>query len=910
MKKRIILLLLLVQVLSTYAQKLTVSSLTTDYNKNPIGWGNRTPAFSWKLISTERNTMQTAFELQVANTIADIREGKNLSWTTGRVTSDQSIHILYKGPALQSRQRFHWRVRVWDNHGNTSPWSEVQYWETGLLNHSDWSARWIETEDITQGEVGPAPVFFKAFNVDSSVKSARLYITARGLYEAKLNGQLISDHVLSPGWTSYHKRLQYQTYDVTALLKAGENTATVTIGDGWYRGFLDRFDTRNLYGKEVGLLYQLELTLNDGSKQVIASDNSWRSSFDGPVKGSDIYHGEIFDTRLDKPVTTGIAKNWKEVRVVDLPLDNLVAQEAPAVVRQERFKAQKLIKTPKGETVIDFGQNLTGWVQVKIKGSSGDTLKIRHAEVLDKEGNFYTDNLRAARQEDQYVLNGREQILEPRFTFHGFRYIKIDGLQNEPNIDDYTAVAVYSAMPPAGTFTSSNSLVNQLQSNIQWGQKSNFVDVPTDCPQRDERLGWLGDAQVFFNTAAYNMNVATFFSKWLKDVNAEQYESGSAPVMVPSTVQRDYDGSAGWGDAITIIPWNFYTVYGDKQLLERQYDSMKAWVEYIRGVSKDNLWNSGPHYGDWLFYTMDNDREGLAAITDRYLIAQTFYAASTQNLINAAKVLGKNDEVKTYTALLKDIKEAFNCEYVTPSGQLVSNSQTAYVLALNFDMLPEDKRQQAAQRLVENIRSYNDHLTTGFLGTPYLCHVLSRYGYTDVAYQLLLQDTYPSWLYPVKMGATTIWERWNGIKPDGTFETVTMNSFNHYAYGAIGDWMYKVVAGINTIEPAYKTMLIAPKLGGGFTSAEAKLETMYGEVSSAWKVADGKVSLNITVPANTVAQIVLPGAANAQVIESSVEISKIESIQNIRKREHDLVFDIGSGSFHFEYPMLTRCMAK
>ncbi|RYE13777.1 MAG: alpha-L-rhamnosidase, partial [Sphingobacteriaceae bacterium] len=381
-----------------------------------------------------------------------------------------------------------------------------------------------------------------------------------------------------------------------------------------------------------------------------------------------------------------------------------------------------------------------------------------------------------------YILKGSgEEVFEPHFTFQGFRYIKVEGYPGELSLDDFKAVAVYSDMKTTGKFSTSNALLNQLQHNIQWGQRGNFVDVPTDCPQRDERLGWTGDAQVFFNTAAYNMNVAGFFTKWLQDLKADQHENGNVPVVIPDVREKKNAGSAGWGDVSTIIPWNFYVAYGDKQLLAGQYNSMKAWVEYIRSISKNNLWNSGPHYGDWLFYTMADDRDGKAAITDKFFIAQAFYACSTQNLINAARVLGNDADVKTYTALLENIKKAFLTEYVTPSGRLVSNSQTAYVLALNFDLLPESLREQAAKRLVDNIESYGNHLTTGFLGTPYLCHVLTRFGYNNIAYKLLLQDTYPSWLYPVKMGATTIWERWDGIKPDGSFEAISMNSFNHYA---------------------------------------------------------------------------------------------------------------------------------
>jgi len=458
-------------------------------------------------------------------------------------------------------------------------------------------------------------------------------------------------------------------------------------------------------------------------------------------------------------------------------------------------------------------------------------------------------------------------------------------------------------MKPTGSLVTSNPMINQLQHNIQWGQKGNFVDVPTDCPQRDERLGWTGDAEVFFNTAAYNMNVASFFTKWLQDLKADQHQDGDVPVVIPDVRSPKNAGSAGWGDVATIIPWNFYEAYADKKLLAGQYASMKAWVDYIKSISKNNLWNSGHHYGDWLFYTMADDRDGKAAITDKYLIAQAFYAYSTQNLINAAKVLERQNDVIYYTALLNDIKKAFMNEYVTPSGRLVSGSQTAYVLALKFDLLPEKLRQQAADRLVDNIKSYGNHITTGFLGTPHICHVLSRYGYTDVAYKLLLQDTYPSWLYPVKMGATTIWERWDGIKPDGTFEAASMNSFNHYSYGAIGDWMYRCMAGINNDpeDPGYKKIVIAPQPGGGFKNVAAELETQYGKVRSAWKTDGGKMTLDVIIPANTTARIILPNSASSAITVNDLDLNKADGLKDFVKNGNNTEIAAGSGTYHFEY---------
>jgi alpha-L-rhamnosidase len=561
----------------------------------------------------------------------------------------------------------------------------------------------------------------------------------------------------------------------------------------------------------------------------------------------------------------------------------------------------KIFKTPAGEQVIDFGQNLVGWVQMKVSGPAGTKIVLSHAEVLDKEGNFYTTNLREAKAQDIIYLKGEgQEVFEPHFTWHGFRYMKIEGYPGEIRPENFTAVALYSDMKTTGTFTSSNDLVNQLQHNIQWGQKGNFLDVPTDCPQRDERLGWTGDAQVFSRTAAFNMNVNSFFAKWMKDVEADQVE-GKVPFVVPNVLGAGAVNSTGWADVSTIVPWNMYLVYGDKDLLEQQYGSMKAYVESIRKIATDDLWNKGFHFGDWLFYRPDDDNDGRAAVTDKYLIAQCFYAHSTQLLINAARVLGRTEDEAFYGLLLNKIKEAFIKEYMTPSGRLVSGTQTAYVLALNFDMLPDELRKQAADRLAENVRSYNVHLTTGFLGTPYLCHVLTRFGYTDLAYQLLLQKTYPSWLYPVTMGATTIWERWDGQKPDSTFQTPDMNSFNHYAYGAIGDWMYRVMAGIDTYEDGvgYKHSRIKPHIGGGFTHAAASLDTYYGKLSSAWKVDGDQLIMDVEVPPNTTSTVFIPASEAGKISEGGKPLPEVKEIEVTSSEEGYIILRVGSGKYHF-----------
>jgi len=781
-----------------------------------------------------------------------------------------------------------------------------------LLTPADWKAQWI-TPGFTEGSPEqPSPIFRKEFRIAKKVRSAIAYITAHGLYEAQINGQRVGNAYLTPGWTSYNKRLQYQAYDVTPLLQQGDNAVGATLGSGWYRGHVGYDPTPNIYGKDIALLLQLQITYTDGSTATVVSDDSWKSST-GAIRSSEIYYGETIDARKEQKgwARPGFNdKSWDGVAVKDFAKNTLIATINEPVKQHEIFKPVRIFKTPKGEQVIDFGQNLVGWVKFKVSGKAGDKIVLSHAEVLDKPGDFYTDNLRSAKSQDTYILSGNgEETFEPHFTWQGFRFVKVEGYPGDLKPEDFTAITLYSDMQQTGTFSCSNPLINQLQHNILWGQKGNFLDVPTDCPQRDERLGWTGDAQVFSRTASYNMNVHNFFAKWLKDVAADQYSSGSVPHVIPDVVKRagsEPGGSTGWSDVSTIVPWNMYLAYGDKRILENQYSSMKAWVDYMQHQSNNNLWNTGSHFGDWLFYSVNDDNDGSSAITSKYLIAQCFYAYSTSLLVNAAKVLGKEEDVTYYTALLDKVKKAFLDEYVTPNGLISSDTQTAYVLALQFDMLPQNLRQQAADRLASNIKRYGNHLTTGFLGTPYICRVLSTFGHTDVAYQLLLQDTYPSWLYPVKMGATTIWERWDGIRPDGSFETPTMNSFNHYSYGAIGDWMYRVIAGIDTKSdgPGYKHIIIKPHPGGNFTFASADYETNYGKISSHWKIDSTKFSLDVEIPANTTATVYIPVKDNNAVLENGVAINLSKDIKVEVVEGGYLALDIGSGSYHFSNSVL------
>lgn len=891
----------LLKVTIAHAQ-VEVTNLFVENQVNPVGVSEMYPRLSWQLQSSKRGVLQTAFDIRVSESRENLIEGRELIFSTGKIPSDQSVYVPFTGNTLQPGRKYYWQVRAWDNQDKASKWSEPAWWIMGIMGPQNWAAKWIRS-GLREDESRPSPIFRKEFVSEKQVRHAVAFISARGMYEAEINGKKVGDICLAPGWTAYSKRIQYQTYDVTGLLQGGKNAIGLTLGNGWYRSQIGPGGKADMYGSDLAFIFQMEIFYTDGTSQQVVSDGSWRAST-GPIRYAEVYHGEIYDARLEKNGWSVAGFNdagWSEIIIRDFPVINLVATENEPVRKRETFKPVRILTTPKGEKVIDFGQNLVGWVQMKVNGKAGDQVTISHAEVLDKEGNFYTESLRAAKQKNVYILKGTgTEIFEPHFTWQGFRFIKVEGYPGELKAENFTATALYSDMVLTGSFSCSDDMVNKLQQNIQWGQRGNFIDIPTDCPQRDERLGWTGDAQVFARTASFNFRVHSFFSKWMKDLAADQYDDGSVPYVIPN-VRDNGQCSPGWGDAATVIPWTIYQVYGDKRILENQYESMKSWVNYIDSVSANDLWFPKHSFGDWLFYRPNDDNDGRSAVTDKNLIAQCFFAWSTQLLIKAAEVLEFEEDVKKYTDLLSRIRTAFVHEYVTPAGRLISGTQTAYVLALSFDMLPENLREQAAKRLVENIRQYDNHLTTGFLGTPYLCHVLNRFGYPDVAFDLLLQKSYPSWLYPVTMGATTIWERWDGIKPDGSFQTPEMNSFNHYAYGAIGDWMYRVVAGIDTDEktPGFKVIRIKPLVTSKLSFVKAELETYYGKVGSAWENIAGKLSLNVQIPVNTTAVVYIPAKDAAQIMESGKKLSSVKDVELAGMENGYVMVKVGSGAYKF-----------
>ena len=887
---------------------LIVSNLTCEYQVNPLGIDVLQPRLSWQLESDRRGTRQTACRILVAASETAL-SGASVLWDSGKVPSDQSIHVTYRGPGLVSGQRVYWKVLVWDETGREAE-STPAWWEMGLLERTDWQGQWIGAP-FSGGPrtTSPAPYLRKEFRITKQVVSARLYATALGLYECYLNGMRVGDALLTPGWTDYNKHIQYQVYDLTDLIRSGTNAYGAILGDGWGVGHI-AWVGRQRYTDRPQLLAQIILTYSDGSKEIIATDNSWKVT-QGPILESDMLMGESYDARreLTDWCNPGYAdSSWWIAEVFEDNGAALVATNGPAVKRQETLQPVNIREIPdfvNRRWIFDLGQNMVGWVRLRVCGEKGTTVSIRYAEVLNTDGTLYTANLRTARNTDYYTLKGGgEEVWEPHFLFHGFRYVELLGFPGTPTEETVTGIVIHSDIPPTGTFECSDPLINQLQHNIVWGQKGNFVDVPTDCPQRDERLGWTGDAQVFIRTAAFNMNVAVFFTKWTRDLEDAQFPDGAYPAVAPNPSAWSIgDGGPAWADAGVICPWTIYQCYGDTHLLEARYASMQRFIEFLSQTSQDGLrcyaeYTGWHGFGDWLALDGSDGREGG---TSKELIGTAFFAYSSHLLAKIAHILGKDEDAEQYDNLSRQAREAFVKRFVLPDGTLMGGTQTSYVLALHFDLLPPDLRSIAVAELVRNIRQRDNHLSTGFVGTPYLNQVLSDMGHLDTAYALLKQTTWPSWLYSVTQGATTIWERWDGWTHDKGFQDQTMNSFNHYAYGAVGAWIYAVIGGIDLDpeQPGYKHIIMRPKPGGGLTHAKAELHSMYGFIRSEWTLQNDTFDWQITVPANTTATVYVPAKDRSHVTENGQPVKNTKEVTFLRMENGFAVFAVISGSYVF-----------
>ena len=686
-------------------------------------------------------------------------------------------------------------------------------------------------------------VYLKNFRCAAKAEKAILKITALGVYEVKLNGERVGDFILAPGWTSYLNRLQVQSYDVTNLLKT-ENSLEVTVGQGW-RAIANKRDGSDFLGyRDTALIAELTIVYADGRTESIVTDSSWTAR-ESKLRYTNIYDGDIYDATFK-------AGSARHCICVDLEKDMLIPQEGEKIVEQERMPALQIIKTPAGETVIDFGQNMTGYVEFRIKGTPGAQATISHGETLDRDGNFYNANYRSADAQIKFICDGEEHIYKSALTFFGFRYIRLENWPDEIKKENFTAVVVHSDIRRTGYFECSDETVNKLFKNIIWGQKSNSLDVPTDCPQRDERLGWTGDAQVFVRTASLNFDVKRFFKKWLRDLAADQGRDGCVPHVIPN-IFDDMGGSSAWSDAAVICPWEIYRTYGDKAVLEEQFDSMKAWIDWMRERSENGRRSGGSHFGDWL--GLDSPEGSYKGATPEDLIATAYYKYSTELFIKAAHALGR--DVSEYENIPAEAAAAFRREYME-NGRVKNATQTGCVLALFFDIT--DDRAATATQLNELVKR-TGHLETGFVGTPYLLHALSDNGYAETAYDLLLRREYPSWLYPISKGATTVWEHWDGIKPDGTMWSTDMNSFNHYAYGAVADWMYGAAAGINSDpdRPGFEHIIFRPVTDRQLDFVKASIDTRRGTVASEWRRENGRIKYIFTVPEGCCASVIIGG---------------------------------------------------
>jgi alpha-L-rhamnosidase len=1066
---KLIMMLGMVLPVLGFGQAKPPAQLRCEAMAEPLGIDVPHPILSWQLQDTRRQASQTAYQIRVASSAEGLAQDRADVWDSGRVASDESVNVIYGGPALESRRRYYWQVRAWDQEGQPSAYSQPSWWEMGLLSAQAWKAKWItrdmpvERDDHESGvkwiwaaddnaltkptvgkhefrytfkldrnpknttllitakdnvaawvngkkvmeespmsnfgrrrdpwgsfrvvpigklvvkgansiaaeaivdnpsgngpnqagliallrvempdgkiqrfvsgadwktapeqpantwtatsfndsswanatavsEIGKSPLgtpwpaqpidaFRKKFDVTKTVRAARAYATALGTYQLFLNGQRVSNDILAPGWTDYRKRIVYQVYDVTSQVKPGANALGAILGGGWYADGLGWLQNRYNFGPPpIRLLVQLEIEYSDGSRDSVVSDDSWKVA-QSPIVSSDIYNGESYDARLEQAGWNQASfsdSGWGRAAVVSAPDVPLVAQNFQPMRVAKSLKPKTVTNPTPGAFVFDLGQNMVGWVKLKVSGRKGQKIRLRFGEVLKPNGELYTENLRTAEATDTYTLSGKgTETFEPHFTFHGFRYVELTGFPGTPTADAIEGVVFYTDAPFTVQFETANDIVNQLWSNILWGQRGNFLSVPTDCPQRDERLGWMGDAEVFWRTASFNANLAAFSHKFTADIRDAQNPNGAFTDVSPR-VGPTGDSVAGWGDAGVIIPWSAYLQFRDPRILEENWEAMEKWMDHLGGANPNFLWlkERGNDYGDWL---------AIGSETSKDLIATAFWAYDATLMMYMAQVLDRQADADKYATLFDQIRAAFNQEYVKPDGTVGTGSQTSDVLALHTNLLPEGLRPVVARKLVDDIKAHDGHLTTGFLGTPYLMLELSNNGHSDVAYSLLLNKTYPSWGYMIEHGATTMWERWNG---DQMMGDPSMNSFNHYAYGAVAEWLYRYAAGIDgdASDPGFHRIVLHPQFSAALGSVKATYDSPYGAITSGWKVDGNTTWWNVVVPANTQALLYFPGDATTRVLEGSKDIGQSSGVFFILRDGTKTVYQAGAGTYSF-----------
>lgn len=931
------------------AGNVGVGELRCEYGENPLGIDVLAPRLSWVLKSAVRGQSQTAYQVLVAGCSDKLVPGKADLWDSGKIDSDQSCHVVYAGKELTSGQPCYWKVRVWNKDGQPSDWSQPDSWSMGLLKPSDWQAQWIgappcnakrtmlagpakDTQD--DSPIPPSPLLRKSFDVTGGIRRAMIYVTALGVYELQINGRRVGDHILAPEWTNYQTRIQYQTFDVTEMLREGPNAVGATLADGWYAGRLGPiewpkpFPRRGVYGFDRQLLVQLEIEKADGSRQIVATDGTWKIDPDSPIRSADNFLGEVYDASKDQPGwdTPGFDDSaWKPVTVYPSSQAVLSAQMNEPIRIVDTIATISIAEPKPGVYVFDLGQNIVGWASVRLEGPAGTEVTLRHGECIEDDGMLYTANLKSAIQTEKYVLDGRgPREFHPHFTYHGFRYVQVTGLAQRPTLDMLTGKVIASHAPVVGQFVCSNPLLSQIWKNIVWTQRGNMHSVPTDCPQRSERMGWMGSDMPFLQTAIFNMDMAAFYTKYIRDMRDAQFADGRFPDYTPfphddpsgkpaddsmfSQTPFHNMGAPGTMEAAIVIPWNVYLNYGDKRILEQHYPAAKRCIEYLRSVNPDLIRKHGSGHGfDWLNGDM-LDVEGFpkhGAWASSELFGTAFFAHATALLAKMAAMVGRDDEARQYGELAEQIKAAFQRVFVEPDGRTAGDTQTGYALALAFDLLPDELRPKAAEHFMANICGpYHGHLSTGVSTTHHAMLELSRNGYHDAAYRIANLRTCPSWGYMIDNGATTIWEWWDGYVKERSaakFKDPNMNSFNHREFGSVGEWMWRTLVGLNPDEanPGYKHFFLRPRPVGDLTWLKAEYDSIHGPIVVDWRLEEGRFTLRTIIPPNTSATIAIPTNNPETVREGDVPAVQAAGVRFLRREEGQAVYSIVSGEYRF-----------
>jgi alpha-L-rhamnosidase len=920
MKTKIILLCAILAIVHSYSQNdktnaLSVHETRVEYLENPEGIDVLQPRFSWILKGEGRNRSQTAYQIVVASSQENLSEDNFEIWDSGKIASNQTNQIAYEGVPLTSGTKYYWQVRVWDETDNPSQWSPPAYWSMGLLKFSNWKGIFIghdvgydKTDKYDSLYLPPARYLRKSFAVNKKIKKATAYTTALGLYELRLNGNKVGDDYFLPGWTDYNKRLYYQTFDITERLQEGENVFGAIIADGWYAGYIGyallvRLDkVREFYGVNPSFMGQIQIEYEDGSTEIIASDTSWKAN-EGPTREADIIMGETYDARLENSgwdAPNYDDSKWKKPKVYTYPNGKLEAHPGTKVKNTEVLKPIAMTEPSAGTYVFNLGKNIAGIASLKVKGPKGTKVRLRFGEILKSDGNIQTKNLRKARATDTYILKGEgQETWQPKFTYHGFQYVEVTGYPGKPTLDAITGLVLSSIETNASTFKASNPMNNTLFENIKTTQSANFFEVPTDCPQRDERLGWTGDAQIYMRSASYNSDVAAFMTKFLIDLDDAQRWYGAYPNFAPFPYSRPNQYAPAWMDAGIIIPYNMYKVYNDTRILEYMYAGMEKFMEFQEDASTNFLRpGGGNNWGDWLAVNEETSHDFIGA---------SFYGYDAKLMAEMAEALGKKEDAAKYQKLFENIKKAFAEKYILENGRTSEDTQTTYALALYFDLFPDALAEKGAARLAEKIEKNGFKFATGFLGTKHVMLALSKYGYDDISYKIFQQTEYPSWGYSVENGSTSIWERWNSYTKDDAANSdinAKMNSFSHYAFGSVAEWMFQHAVGIDTEDTGYRNIVIKPAISKEMDFMKGSYKSINGTIASAWYWKGNKVEMNIEIPVNTKAKVHIPTGKLSDIKERTKKIAKNPAITVLESNEKETVLEVGSGSYSFRAKVL------